>query len=261
MKRVFDGCGEVREERLLRRLVLPTAPVLWGVSSLKVLLLSDLHLNGHGKHNNSQKELIREVLHNHPPQDWILYLVGDIFDLWEDSWARICRENDDIIRQIISYNTRGAKGNHDEDLGKHTFLGRSFPMGGTITGTHFHAEHGNRLDPACTGKGAWVGRTVSAVWGGLEYVGLGDRLIRLRRWATRRYETASKIGAGNGTQKDFANGLRKTLVVMGHSHEEELVWLPNKGAFLNLGCGVNKGRLTFGTSESCVVSLWERRVV
>lgn len=217
------------------------------------LFFSDVHLNGKGRHNNSQPDLIEAILDRYPPDRWDLVFVGDTFDLWEDTWRRIQKHNRRLIMRIFEYHTIFLLGNHEPELD----LILPSDVRKVWEERGFFIWHGHRLDPATSGKGAWIGRGASKVWAIIEYLGGGERLTTLKRWLLRRVQTASKTGAGNTRWKSHAHLTGAKLYVCGHTHDEELAYISPGHWFLNLGSGVRPGKISYATIVGRRITLWQ----
>ena len=220
---------------------------------------ADWHGNGAGAHNNSQPELIFELLSRFPAGRCRLYLAGDIVDLAEDSWPRIFRHNELLFMEIAGYRGVQVEGNHDPDLSRYLYTvgGYGLDVCQTYKTRHLYMSHGNEFDPWCSGPGGIIGLAAARAWGGIEYIGLADRMMWLRRWASRRIPTASRRGEDNTLWKEKAAARSETVVVGGHTHDPELAEIAPGRFYLNPGSGVEPGELTFGLIEGRRIELWK----
>src|SRR6187402_3288168 len=80
-----------------------------------LVVISDVHLGTYGCH---AKELVRYMKSIKPKE---VVLNGDIIDIWQFSKAYWPKAHMQVIKQIISWATKGTKvtyitGNHDEML-------------------------------------------------------------------------------------------------------------------------------------------------
>lgn len=101
------------------------------------IFISDTHLGFSGSNPKALLEFLKSV------ECDILYLVGDIFDLWamkdRPYWNEYCN---DVIRHILKMSHKGTKivyiiGNHDDAI--RSFI--PFELGEQITITNQHIHH------------------------------------------------------------------------------------------------------------------------
>jgi len=219
-----------------------TATILWAPFRRPTVLISDVHRNTRGPHNNCQSDLLIEFLRTHcPPGDWDLFELGDNRDVWEAlDKHQIILDNRQLEILLGIYNGVHLFGNHDAEADA---PGKPFvyDRGGAFL------WHGHQLDPACRGRGT-LGRIASVAWAAAErlYLGrlLGGFKTCVQRWSTNRIRTASRRGGDNrlyiaDAAERAADGI--CLYVNGHTHKPQLAQLEGC-IYANPGSWVGEGR-------------------
>ncbi|HUU54508.1 MAG TPA: hypothetical protein VMY87_06265 [Armatimonadota bacterium] len=216
-----------------------------------LVVVSDLHQNSRGGHDNFQARLFKEFLLQlieENGRDMTLFIAGDRHErLEEPRGARLARNNLVVDRIMGRVDTIDLPGNHDDVDGDRKYLYE-------FSTDKIHAWHGHQLDPACSGAGR-LDKVGSAVWGALERVGLGKLLGGLKeralRAVMRRRKTASLRQDDNTLYIEDARArmeaaraedrLPQLLYVCGHTHGPQLVELGDGAVFANAGCWTRRG--------------------
>ena len=215
------------------------------------LIISDLHMNTSGKHNNFQADLFLAFLGAYPASTWDIIDLGDHWDVWESgSLHRVISANVAVEAALSRFHRIVTLGNHDGNIDQgdiDRWLALSV-VTHLADKDNYWLEHGHRLDPACSGKGRWVGRVASALWGAVERVGLGRVLGGIAAWVKRVYyrgrKTAAKRKDDNEEYITDAIGRECVLSATGHTHSPELLELPGQPGhyYANPGSWVEYGR-------------------
>lgn len=223
-----------------------TGTLRCGVWPKPAILVSCLHENSSGGHDDFQKERFRAFLEwcraRYPERT--TFILGDHYERLEEKYgAKIAENNWEVDLVLAAEEVIDVPGNHDDVAGIDEQLK-------TFETRHMYLHHGDALDPACSGRGR-LDRMGSLIWGGLQRMGLGRRLEGVRdsltRWARRRQRTAAKRGDDNAVY--VADAERRVaeegrvLVVSGHTHCPDLVEFDLEGHpgcyYANPGCWVN----------------------
>lgn len=229
-----------------------------------LILVSDLHENSGGGHDDFQKDRFLDFIgwcaRRYPKSTREFLILGDRYErLEEPRGAKIAQNNWTVDRTLAVEVVVEVPGNHDDVDG----IDSSFTIS---EWSDFFAWHGHQLDPACSGRVRfdWAG---SLLWGGLQKIGLGPRLEGVRdyltRWVRSRQKTAAQRGDDNYVYK--ADALRrveddsKVLVASGHTHCPELTSIEgHPGCFYaNPGCWVDPRASHAIVIEGTEISLLE----
>lgn len=224
------------------------------VSDDPLLFVSDLHMGAGDKADNflGQDDLFLQFIDRFPNHE--IVIVGDGFDGWEnpDAWTILLAHGAVIL--ALGQRARSTvriHGNHDGDRTFWESLPREGWKACDIYGLNdLLAEHGHRLDPACSGPGTWIGRRASAAWGWIERKGWAPRFEWLRRlvtrWNDRRRATFARTAETNARYvREFTSlSAPWTVWVTGHTHRPQLVEHPRLPGhfYANPGSWVERGR-------------------
>ncbi len=144
-----------------------------------IFVISDLHLGDGGARDNfeagKKTPELRSFLDHVGSEGGELFILGDLFELWQMSMSRLFVERRDLLDQLAALPLVYVPGNHDVDLAH--FIGTDFlahpffghmraPFSREIAGKRHRFFHGHEVDPFNAGDAPGFGRML-AIFGGI----------------------------------------------------------------------------------------------
>ncbi|WP_144392011.1 UDP-2,3-diacylglucosamine diphosphatase [Pleionea sediminis] len=215
----------------------------------RALFLSDIHLG----YKDCKAEYLLNLLDN--VQCDILYLVGDIVDLWSLKrklyWPK---EHHQLLYRLLNLPREGTRvvyipGNHDEAMRDLTHLTMNEIeihhdyFHETVNGHKLLLIHGDAFDSAVCGAPimGWIGdRMYDFLLFLNRWFNRARRLIGLRYWSLSSFIKKRVNGAQHFIERfvdvtsRFASKKGFDGVICGHIHQAELIQTPN-GLYANCG--------------------------
>jgi UDP-2,3-diacylglucosamine pyrophosphatase LpxH len=208
-----------------------------GKTKYRTVWISDIHLGTRGCKHEALCEFLDSI------ECEVLYLVGDIFDLWKlrSGWYWPQGHNR-VVKKLFKMSKRGVKvifipGNHDEYF--RDFLGINFgdievighAVHETIDGRKLLVIHGDQFDALIT-KHKWIGILGSHAYDWLlsinTVVAWGRKKMGLKYWSLSKYIKHKAKAASNAINNfemlvaEAAKRKGMDGVVCGHIHKAEI---------------------------------------
>jgi UDP-2,3-diacylglucosamine pyrophosphatase LpxH/uncharacterized membrane protein HdeD (DUF308 family) len=156
----------------------------------EIFVISDLHLgdrSGRDKFEAGDKTSpLRELLEHVGREDGELFILGDMFELWQMNLSALFIARRELLDQLAQLRVTYVPGNHDVDLVhfieddflKHPFFQRMrAPFVREIGGKRFRFFHGHETDPFNAGDEPGFGRMLS-IFGGVFEDAYGSPLVK-----------------------------------------------------------------------------------
>jgi UDP-2,3-diacylglucosamine pyrophosphatase LpxH len=210
---------------------------------MKKAFISDLHLGDKGKADDFRRNehALMEFLNT--LDDGQLVLVGDVFDLWENSLDDIIRAYGGLIDLLFRKACAYVAGNHDMAMMHYGSWHKRQPVekliiNGTLVmhGHQFDEMNatGHSVGRYITGAVAWLQENV---WSGIDIPLRGmERFIR-RQGRFGRPQDYRKAGL-QYIDRFRVNSDRVKAIVMGHTHQKDCI-ASEQLAYYNTGCWIN----------------------
>jgi UDP-2,3-diacylglucosamine pyrophosphatase LpxH len=177
-----------------------------------IFVISDLHMGDGGQRDNfsfenpDREEQLEKLLRYVEDENGELIVLGDLFEFWQSSVARVLMERKKWLDRFAAMNATYIVGNHDIDLQAFIkddgsvaceFLGHRFfnnmkkgPVQRTIGGKEFVFMHGHEVDGFNSGELPGWGR-IMAIFAGL----VEDKFKSPKLWSGEYIEEAlEKLG-------------------------------------------------------------------
>lgn len=144
-----------------------------------IFVISDLHLGDGGMRDNfeagKKTPELRSFIEHVGSEDGELFILGDLFELWQMSLSRLLVKRRELLDQLATLPMIYVPGNHDVDLAH--FIGTDFmahpffrhmhePFFREIGGKRYRFFHGHEVDPFNAGDDPGFGRML-AIFGGI----------------------------------------------------------------------------------------------
>jgi UDP-2,3-diacylglucosamine pyrophosphatase LpxH/uncharacterized membrane protein HdeD (DUF308 family) len=144
-----------------------------------IFVISDLHLGDGGVRDNfeagKKTPQLRAFLDHVGSEGGELFILGDLFELWQMSFSRLFMKRRELLDHFASLPLVYVPGNHDVDLAH--FIGTDFiahpffthmraPLVRVLGGKRFRFFHGHEVDPFNAGDDPGFGRML-AIFGGI----------------------------------------------------------------------------------------------
>lgn len=139
-----------------------------------IFVISDLHMGDRGPRDNFEAGDRTRQLHAFldfvAQQGGELFVLGDLFELWQVNFSRLMLARRDILDHLAELDVVYVPGNHDVDLAgfvgtgflSHPFFSRMRPpFTRELGGKRFRFFHGHEVDPMNRGEDPGWGRMMS----------------------------------------------------------------------------------------------------
>ncbi|NQT95786.1 MAG: UDP-2,3-diacylglucosamine diphosphatase [Candidatus Omnitrophica bacterium] len=237
------------------------------------IFISDLHLgDGSRADDFHRKDELLKLLEIAAKENFLLIVVGDLFELWQSDLKNIILEHREIIDKLL-YLRRNGKllhliGNHDH-IPFVKYIGTGLGVELEYNDAGIWAEHGNQYDifnryqdPRLEKRNKW-GRACAFVVGWMERLlhpdideWVLDSLIReegvftkhvgkLKKMITPSSSEYIKKGGDLSEYEEAAKKRIETgekIVVFGHTHRPKLKKITG-GIYANCGCWCGKEQI------------------
>ena len=208
--------------------VLVNSPVIEIDDSFKGLFISDLHM-GVGDEADDFKanaSLCLDVLEEYWSKGYRIFLLGDIYELWENPKIDEIVKTYPAICDLLSRGADRISGNHDQQL----ILPRSYVLVDKKTEKKILLVHGHQGDFFCD-EGYLFGKFISRhIWRNLQKIGFKDPTTAQKDKNPKKHELTRMVF------HDWA-WLRKQTVIFGHIHLAEC----DPPYYWNCGSWVGRG--------------------